>query len=54
MQARSETPRIEPYCPIPADTNITCFNYNKPGHFASICLEPYKRDLKEIKGKKII
>jgi hypothetical protein len=27
------------------------FNYNKPSYFASICLEPYKKNLKEIKEK---
>jgi hypothetical protein len=53
VRARSETPRIEPCCPISADTNKTCFNYNKPGYFTSICLESYKRNLKEIKEKKL-
>jgi hypothetical protein len=53
VRARSETPCTEPCCPAPIDTNITCFNYNKLGHFASICLEPRKRDLKEIEEEEL-
>jgi hypothetical protein len=30
---------------------MICFNYNKPGYFLSIFLEPHQKNLKEIKKK---
>jgi hypothetical protein len=52
VRARSETPRTEPRCLAPVDTNMTYFNCDKLGYFAFICPEPRKGNLKEIKGKK--
>jgi hypothetical protein len=52
MRARSETPCIKSYYSALANIIIICFNYNKLGYFAFICLEPYKRNLKEIKEEK--
>jgi hypothetical protein len=48
IRARSETPRTEPRRPAPADATVICFNCDKPGHYATVCPEPRKTDLKEI------
>ncbi|PMD26102.1 hypothetical protein NA56DRAFT_336499 [Hyaloscypha hepaticicola] len=48
VRARSETPRTEPYRPVPADATFTYFNCDKPGHMAKECPEPRRGDLKEI------
>lgn len=51
VRARSETPRVEPRRPAPADATTICFNCNKPGHFATTCPEPRRGDIKEIEGE---
>jgi hypothetical protein len=48
VRARSETPRTEPYRPVPADATFTYFNCNKLGHIAKECPESRRGDLKEI------
>jgi hypothetical protein len=37
----------------PADIIIIYYNYDKLGYYASICLKPRKKDLKEIEEEKI-
>jgi hypothetical protein len=48
MRARSKTPCTKPRRPTPIDATPVYWNCDKPGHFTTIYLEPYKVDIKEV------
>jgi hypothetical protein len=48
IRARSETPCTKPRRPAPIDATPVYWNYDKPGHFATIYPEPRKVNIKEV------